>query len=65
MAPKLERYYKRRTTPEKDKDQDQVILVLFSLFYVTKINPVLLELNCKYSKRKRIADLQRNQTIFG
>jgi hypothetical protein len=34
----------------KDQDQDQVILILFSLFYVTKIYCVLLEINSRYSK---------------
>jgi hypothetical protein len=37
------------TGPVFTKNQDEVILI-FSLFYVTKINRVLLELNGKNSK---------------
>jgi hypothetical protein len=29
----------------KDQDQDQVILILFSLFYITNIDRILLKLN--------------------
>jgi hypothetical protein len=45
--------YQAPCSLRKDQDQDQVILISFSLFYVTKINRVLLELHNKYSKCNR------------